>query len=235
MHLRALFIIFVFALPAFAQSVVRPGAPGQPTKELPANTTAKLPPVSTKDTEFMQGMIMHHAQAVEMVDLLDTRTDNKAVKLLAERIRHTQSDEIGFMKRWLRAHGESTEMEMKMPEAKPAAATPTAGGHDHHGHHEQPKPAVAAATAPMHHDHLMPGMLSAKQMEALKAAKGREFDRLFLEGMIQHHGGAIIMVKELFDSAGAGQDAELFNFASDVDSGQRAEIRRMETLLKDIR
>lgn len=234
MHLRAFFIIFVFALPAFAQSVVRPGAPGQPTKELPANTTAKLPPSSSKDTEFMQGMIMHHAQAVEMVDLLDTRSDNKAVRLLAERIRHTQTDEIGFMKRWLRAHGESTEMEMKMPETKPAAVAAPTGGHDHHGHHEQPKPA-AADPAPMHHDHLMPGMLKPAQMEALKAAKGRDFDRLFLEGMIQHHGGALVMVKELFDSAGAGQDAELFNFASDVDSGQRAEIRRMEILLKDIR
>lgn len=232
MYLRALVIVFVFALPAFTQSIVRPGAPGQPTKELPANTTAKLPPLSSKDIDFMQGMIMHHAQAVEMVDLLDTRTDNKAVKLLAERIRHTQSDEIGFMKRWLRAHGESTGMEMKMPEAKPATVAPT--GHDHHGHHEQPKPAVAAP-APMHHDHLMPGMLSPKQMEALKAAKGKEFDRLFLEGMIQHHGGALVMVKELFESAGAGQNAEIFNFASDVDSGQRAEIRRMETLLKDIR
>ena len=72
---------------------------------------------------------------------------------------------------------------------------------------------------------LMPGMLTAKQMEALGKAKGEEFDRLFLKGMIQHHDGALTMVKELFDTAGAGQDAELFNFATDVDSGQRAEIR----------
>ena len=78
---------------------------------------------------------------------------------------------------------------------------------------------------------LMPGMLTAKQMEALKKAKGEEFDRLFLTGMIQHHSGALIMVKDLFDTAGAGQDAELFNFATDVDSGQRAEIRIMQTML----
>ena len=78
---------------------------------------------------------------------------------------------------------------------------------------------------------LMPGMLTAKQMNALKKAKGKEFDSLFLRGMIQHHNGALIMVKELFDTAGAGQDAELFNFASDVDSGQRAEIRAMQTML----
>ena len=78
---------------------------------------------------------------------------------------------------------------------------------------------------------LMPGMLTEKQMAALRKAKGQEFDKLFLRGMIQHHNGALIMVKELFDNAGAGQDAELFNFVTDVDSGQRAEIRIMQTML----
>jgi len=82
-----------------------------------------------------------------------------------------------------------------------------------------------------HHQMLMPGMLTAKQMDALRKANGAEFDRLFLTGMIQHHGGALTMVKDLFDTAGAGQDAELFNFATDVDSGQRAEIRIMQTML----
>jgi len=78
---------------------------------------------------------------------------------------------------------------------------------------------------------LMPGMLTEKQMTALRNAKGKEFDRLFLTGMIQHHNGALTMVKDLFDTAGAGQDAELFNFATDVDSGQRAEIKIMQTML----
>jgi len=78
---------------------------------------------------------------------------------------------------------------------------------------------------------LMPGMLTAKQMEALKNAQDKEFDQLFLTGMIQHHNGALIMVKDLFDTAGAGQDAEVYNFATDVDSGQRAEIRIMRTML----
>jgi len=81
------------------------------------------------------------------------------------------------------------------------------------------------------HHKLMPGMLSAKQMTVLRKAKGAEFDRLFLTGMIQHHGGALVMVKALYDSAGAGQDAELFNFTTDVDSGQRAEIRIMQNML----
>jgi uncharacterized protein (DUF305 family) len=79
---------------------------------------------------------------------------------------------------------------------------------------------------------LMPGMLSPEQMEALRKAKGEAFDHLFLAGMIQHHGGALTMVKELFNTAGAGQDAELFNFATDVDSGQRAEIRIMQNMLE---
>jgi uncharacterized protein (DUF305 family) len=81
------------------------------------------------------------------------------------------------------------------------------------------------------HQMLMPGMLRSKQMAALRKAKDAEFDRLFLTGMIQHHTGALVMVKDLFDTAGAGQDAELFNFATDVDSGQRAEIRIMKTML----
>jgi uncharacterized protein (DUF305 family) len=80
---------------------------------------------------------------------------------------------------------------------------------------------------------LMPGMLTPKQMEALKKAKGAEFDQLFLTGMIQHHNGALVMVKDLFDTAGSGQDAELFNFTTDVDSGQRAEIRIMQTMLRE--
>ena len=79
---------------------------------------------------------------------------------------------------------------------------------------------------------LMPGMLTPEQMEALRRAKGAEFDRLFLTGMIQHHNGALAMVKALFDTAGAGQDADLFNFATDVDSGQRAEIRIMQSMLE---
>lgn len=81
---------------------------------------------------------------------------------------------------------------------------------------------------------LMPGMLSAKQMDALKKAKDAEFDNLFLTGMIQHHQGALTMVKELFDTSGAGQDAELFNFATDVESGQRAEIKIMQTMLREM-
>ena len=212
--MTAIILACFLALPVFAQQakpeaplIVQPGAPGQPSKVLPADTRAVLPPLSAKDVEFMQGMIMHHAQAVEMVDLLETRTQNKAVRLLGTRIRHSQSDEMMFMKRWLAARGKPLSMPM-----------PSMEGMDMSEHH---------------HQMLMPGMLTPKQMDALKKAKGADFDRLFLTGMIQHHGGALTMVKDLFDSAGSGQDAELFNFATDVDSGQRAEIKRMEILLNE--
>ena len=182
--------------------VVQPGAPGHPTRILPASTRAKLPPRSPKDVEFMQGMIMHHAQAIEMTELIGPRTANKDLRLVGARISKSQLDEMAFMKRWLEARGESV-----------SPAMPAEHDHASDGHK------------------LMPGMLTAKQMEALKKAKGSEFDRLFLEGMIQHHNGALIMVEELFNTAGSGQDAELFNFATDVDNDQRSEIRTMQTLL----
>jgi uncharacterized protein (DUF305 family) len=153
----------------------------------------------------MQDMIMHHAQAVEMTALIDSHTENKELRSLGARISHSQSDEIKFMKRWLTAREEPTAPAM----------------------HHMPGMDMSS------HEMLMPGMLTAKQMDALRNAKGEEFDQLFLNGMIQHHNGALVMVKDLFDTAGAGQDAELFNFATDVDSGQRAEIKIMQSMLGD--
>ncbi|HVF48135.1 MAG TPA: DUF305 domain-containing protein [Pyrinomonadaceae bacterium] len=192
-------------------NVVRPGAPGQPTKTLPATTRARLTERSQKDVEFMQGMIHHHSQAVEMTDLIEARTENKNIRRLGARISASQLDEMNFMRRWLETRGEPIEMKM--------AAMPA----DHsHGH----------STA--EHEMLMPGMLSRKQIAELKKARGAEFDRLFLAGMIQHHEGALVMVKELHATAGAGQDAELFNFATDVDTGQRAEINIMRNMLGEI-
>jgi uncharacterized protein (DUF305 family) len=171
----------------------------------------------------MQGMIMHHAQAVEMTALIESHTENKDVRSLGARISRSQSDEIKFMKRWLTSRGQP------ISEAMPEMHHPEM----HHPEMHHPE---------MHHmDHmkmshgsmaLMPGMLTSEQMEALRNAKGDEFDYLFLTGMIQHHGGALTMVKDLFDTAGAGQDAELFNFTTDVDSGQRAEIRIMQNMLE---
>jgi uncharacterized protein (DUF305 family) len=183
--------------------VVQPGAPGKPTRVLPPTMKGTLPPASPADVQFMQGMIMHHAQAVEMTALIESHTENRDLMSLGARISRSQSDEIKFMKRWLASRGHP--ISHAMPDMRHMSHEPMA---------------------------LMPGMLTSEQMEALRKAKGVEFDHLFLTGMIQHHGGALTMVKDLFDTAGAGQDAELFNFTTDVDSGQRAEIRIMQNMLE---
>ena len=203
----ATLVVFLSAVAAAQQTpapaVVQPGAPGQPSKVLPASTRGTLPPRSPADIEFMQGMIMHHSQAVEMTALVSSHTENKHLRSLGARISSSQSDEIKFMKRWLTARGEPVSM--AMPAMREMESHPMA---------------------------LMPGMLTPEQMDALRKANAAEFDRLFLAGMIQHHNGALTMVKDLFDTAGAGQDAELFDFATDVDSGQRAEIRIMQAMLE---
>src|SRR5216684_3867552 len=179
----------LFSLPVCAQQaeqqqadqgtpvVVQPGAPGQPTRTLPPSTRATLPPRSSADVQFMQGMIMHHAQAVEMTALMESHTQNKDLRLLGARISHSQSEEIRFMKRWLAARGEPTSL--AMPEM----------------------PGMDMSKQPM----LMPGMLTPKQMEALKRAKGAKFDQLFLTGMIQHHGGAWLREKNCLAPPGAGR------------------------------
>jgi len=195
-----------FAYPQQAPVVVQPGAPGQPSKILPPSTRPTVPLVSRADVEFMQGMIMHHSQAVEMTALIESHTQNKAIRSLGAKISSSQSDEMRFMRRWLVARGEPVSMAMAgMPEMDMSG---------------QPM-------APM------PGMLSLEQMEALGKAKDADFDHLFLTGMIQHHQGALVMVKNLFDTPGAGQDADLFNFATDADNTQRAEIKIMQNMLEE--
>ena len=158
----------------------------------------------------MRDMITHHSQAVEMTAMISSHTENKDLRSLGARISSSQSDEIKFMRRWLAARGEPVSMtmpgmrDMNMP------------------HHDMSRHPMAP----------MPGMLTPEQMEALRKAKDAGFDHLFLTGMIQHHNGALTMVKDLFDTAGAGQDAELFDFATDADNTQRAEIRVMQTMLE---
>jgi uncharacterized protein (DUF305 family) len=192
---------------AKAPVVVQPGAPGTPSKPLPPSTRGTLPLLSQADVEFMQGMIMHHAQAVKMTGLIASHTENKDLRSLGIRISRSQTDEINFMKRWLALRGEP--LSMPMPEKMDM-------------HMDMPDPMTT----------LMPGMLTPEQMEALRNAKGAEFDKLFLTGMIQHHNGALTMVKDLFDTAGAGQDADIFTFATDADNTQRAEIKIMQSMLE---
>jgi len=183
--------------------IVQPGAPGEPSRVVAASAAADLSHVgyTDADVKFMQGMISHHAQAVEMVALIPSRTQREDMRLLGHRIDVSQADEIKMMKHWLQVRGQQVP--------------------DEHAHH-------------MHDATLMPGMLTPEEMDRLAAATGDEFDRLFLEGMIKHHGGALTMVEELFATPGAGQEVEIFSFASDVDADQRMEIERMGGMLNTI-
>ncbi len=204
-------LFFLGAIAAFAQQsapIVQPGAPGQPGKLLtPATvwTPSKAP--SKADVEFMQGMVMHHQQAVDMVALLRTRGKSPTLQSFGEKISISQSDEIRFMKQWLESRGKPIAMEMD------------------HSH--------MSAADMKNMNMLMPGMLTPEQMAALTKARGAQFDHLFLTGMIQHHGGALTMVAELFKTPGAAQDPVLFDFATDIDATQSAEIKIMREMLKE--
>ena len=186
-----------------APPVVQPGAPGESSKVISSAVAESLPVpgYTDADVKFMQGMIHHHSQAIDMVELLYTRTSSDDMKKLAKRIEVSQNDELGMMRRWLEARGQDVP-----------------GPHAHH-----------MPGAP-----LMPGMLTPDEMAKLAAAKGPGFDKLFLEGMIKHHSGALVMVKDLFATPGAAQGSEMFAFASDVDADQRMEIDRMSAMLKEL-
>jgi uncharacterized protein (DUF305 family) len=205
-----------FAAVALGQDVpiVQPGAPGAASHHLSAAAAAIKPrePVQA-DVEFMQGMIHHHSQAVEMVALMQARTHNKALLKLGEKISISQTDEMRFMRQWLEDRGKQVPMDHHQMNHDMS--------HMDHG-------GMDMGSMPM-----MPGMLTPEQMKALAAAKGSRFDYLFLTGMIQHHTGALVMVKDLMDTPAAGQDAQLFDFATDVDNTQTAEINIMKSMLKE--
>lgn len=164
------------------------------------------PTSSPADVAFMQGMIGHHAQALVMTDLVAERTTSADLRRLALRIEVSQRDEIALMRAWLQQRG-----------------------------HEAPDPLAHAGHGATHDAHAhMPGMLSDAQLAELRAAHGVAFERLFLQFMIQHHEGALVMVRELFASPAGGQEAEIFQFASDVDADQQMEITRMRRMLAEL-
>ena len=170
----------------------------------PAATNAR-PAANPADVQFVTGMISHHAQALVMAGWAPTHGASPAVATLAERIVAGQKDEIVTMQTWLRDHG------LPVPEAKPVPMTMTMNG--------------------MTHEMMMPGMLTDEQMTQLDAARGREFDRLFLTFMIQHHKGAVTMVQDLFNTNGAAQEQSIYKMGSDVSADQTTEIERMNRML----
>ncbi len=166
-------------------------------------------PYTTADIRFMSGMIGHHAQAITMAGWAQSHGASASVQTLAQRIINAQRDEIVTMQRWLRDRGQPVPDPTGNSSAKMA-------GMDMPG---------------MAHDTLMPGMLIDAQMKQLDAARGYDFDRLFLTFMMQHHRGAVAMVKSLFATNGAAQDQTVFKFASDVNVDQSTEIARMQRML----
>jgi uncharacterized protein (DUF305 family) len=185
------------------------GAMGDSAAKLRAQADSLKYPYTEADIRFMSGMIAHHAQAIRMSGWAASHGASPAVVRLTERIINAQSDEIKFMQRWL------GDRRQPVPEPNPDGMTMKMGG--------------------MTHTMLMPGMLTAEQMKELDAARGQDFDRLFLTFMIQHHRGAVGMVNELFSSYGAGQDESVFKFASDVNVDQTTEINRMLQMLLELR
>lgn len=155
------------------------------------------------DVFFMKGMIGHHAQAVLMAGWAPTHQASKSLQALCERIAVGQTDEIHLMQTWLRDR-----------------------------HEQAPDGDASMDMMPgMDESHLMPGMLTADELNQLDKARGVDFDRLFLTDMIKHHQGAITMVNTLFGSQGAGEEETIFRFASNVYADQTTEIDRMTKML----
>jgi uncharacterized protein (DUF305 family) len=194
----------LLAEPALAQQAVSAAQSNQAAIARARADSARYP-YTIADVQFMSGMISHHAQAITMARWAPTHGASPAVRTLCDRIINAQTDEIALMSLWLR------DRQQPVPEPSPKGMTMMMNG--------------------MQHVMLMPGMLSEEQMKQLDEARGTEFDRLFLTFMIQHHKGAVAMVKELFATYGAGQDELVFKFASDVNVDQTTEIARMQKML----
>lgn len=206
--------------------IVQPGAPGTNSKIVsPSSVAIRSRPPLQADTEFMQGMIHHHQQAVEMTAMMPTHTHNKALLKLGQRISISQTDEIQFMRNWLADRGKAVPMDhSRMDHSNMDHSNMD---HINMDHGNMDHGSMDMASMPP-----MPGMLTAQQMKELAASSGSKFDYLFLTGMIQHHKGALTMVDDLFSSPATGQDNQLFDFATDVDNTQSAEIKIMQGMLK---
>lgn len=188
-----------------APTTVQPGESSRPPASR-GTAQSDQPRYTEADVRFMQHMIAHHAQALAMTRLVPDRSTRRDIRLLAERIEVSQREEIRLIQQWLRNRGQ------EVPDPEAHLDHRMAGG-----------------------DHaLMPGMLTPEQLDRLAAATGAEFDRLFLQFMIQHHEGALTMVDALFASPGAGQEAATFQVASEIGADQRMEIERMRRLLQTV-
>lgn len=201
--------------------IFNPGAPGAPSRVITAGEAVEMSRTrfTADDVAFMQHMIVHHAQAVEMVELLRVHGSHPTVRRLGQRIALSQEAEMALMRGWLTDRGQPVEM----PGMGSGHAGMDHSAHAGHAGHDMPP-----SDTP-----IMAGMLSPAQMQALAAARGPAFDRLFLEGMIRHHQGALDMVSDLLRHPGAAEDTLLSDFTTSVVADQSAEILRMQSLLSD--
>jgi uncharacterized protein (DUF305 family) len=186
-------------------SYVQPGAPGEPSRAISEADRAKvkLPGHTPADVDFMKGMIHHHAQALVMTSLVRARTGGRDIRFLARRMELSQASEVELMEKWLTDRGEAP------PDAEDHKQDHGAGGG------------------------LMPGMVSAVKLARLADARGRAFDRRFLEYMMRHHRGALTMVAQL-DADDGGLEPAIGAFTRHVEADQGIEIARMEQLLADL-
>lgn len=192
---------------------VPPSTAGAPAGSAGA-ATAATKQAHPADARFMTNMIGHHAQAIEVSRLAPARAGSEAIRVLAARIINAQQDEIAVMRQWLQDHGITPPHVDSTGAVHAPGGAP--GGHDAHAHHG------------------MPGMLTPAQLEELRQARGKEFDRLFLVNMIRHHKGAVSMVQELINAFGAAQDDTVFKLAADVNVDQTTEIDRMQKMLTEM-
>jgi uncharacterized protein (DUF305 family) len=199
-------LLIVFA--AAASTSRAQGQQPAPASTTPFPDTAAQHTYGAADIRFIAGMIAHHAQALVMAGWASSHGANPSVQTLANRITNAQQDEITLMQRWLR------DRHQPVPDANPHGMMMNMNG--------------------MEHEMLMPGMLTEAQLKQLDEARGKEFDRLFLTFMIQHHRGAVTMVTDLFGTYGAAQDATVFKIASDVSADQTTEIARMQKMLASL-
>ncbi|MEO7041496.1 MAG: DUF305 domain-containing protein [Gemmatimonadaceae bacterium] len=203
------------ARPAAAQIVAIPSAdmPGEAAARAKARTDSARYPYTKADIDFMTGMIGHHSQAIVMADMAPTHGASPSVLTLADRIKNAQRDEIHTMQQWL------VDRNQPAPDGHSPMRMDMGGS------------GMNMDMSDTSHAALMPGMLTQAQLKQLDAARGPDFDRLFLTFMIQHHTGALTMVRTLFDSYGAAQDLYMFKYASDVNVDQTTEIARMKRML----
>lgn len=212
-----------------------PTAAPRPTASAPAmgSPITADRPYTDGDVHFMQSMIAHHRQALVMTELVEDRTESRDIRLIAERIEVSQRDEIARMVKWLSDRGEEVPEDHGAGHGGEAHGGAEHAGMEHAGmQHDAETHARHMAEAESHA--AMPGMLSPAELDALRAASGAEFDRLFLDLMIRHHEGALVMVEELFASPSSGQEPEIFQFAADVDADQQMEIDRMYNLRRSL-